>query len=197
MGPCGTDAPYGCPLACPRKRLCWGGCPASIGRHKQGVDAIARAALHLQHPQRGRPRRLTPQTPRHARLLFDFAAALRSGCTGNACPGLSGPAGGCMRIGDRLADIPGGWSDFTLRCAWRQGSGCSLGQALRGIAAGRRPCSRRRTKPPACPALSAAANPHDRPQPGARAGLSSRSSAPAPRAARTSRTRSRSLWAIG
>jgi hypothetical protein len=57
-------------------------------------------------------------------MVTDFRASLESGCTGTDCPCLqqfadktatAQGATSCMRLGDKLADLPAGKSDFVER----------------------------------------------------------------------------------
>ena len=56
--------------------------------------------------------------------MSEFEASLASGCEGATCPCLDAPedpARRCTRLGDRLADLPPGKSDYTQRwgrCCW-------------------------------------------------------------------------------
>ncbi|KAI8468029.1 MAG: hypothetical protein J3K34DRAFT_523237 [Monoraphidium minutum] len=55
---------------------------------------------------------------RHVRLFTDYFESAASGCRGAACPCLDAPADAatpCVRLGDRLADVPKGKSDFARR----------------------------------------------------------------------------------
>jgi hypothetical protein len=60
------------------------------------------------------------QNSRHVRLFTDYFESVQSGCEGLDCPCLDSPADAgvpCVRLGDRLADVPQGKSDFAQRCA--------------------------------------------------------------------------------
>ena len=125
---------------------------------------------------------------------MDFEASRASGCKGAACPCLDAPdappgSRRCVRLGDRLVDVPQGWSDFERRSfviyakASAQGrtqpdyaAGIKLGRAyasrpwLRRIATalGIKPytlglwaANRVLVAPPAAPAAAAAHSAHD------------------------------------
>jgi hypothetical protein len=100
----------------------------------QRPPASGMRAVLTASPVRPMPAAARPPC-RHVRLWTDFEAALQSGCSGDACPCLNGPASNgdyCMRIGDRLADLPRGWSDYTMRCARRDTHSGQAGTGLNG-----------------------------------------------------------------
>ena len=58
----------------------------------------------------------TAHPRRHFHQVAEFEASLASGCEGAACPCLDAPDDRtCTRLGDRLSDLPPGYSDFSAR----------------------------------------------------------------------------------
>ncbi|KAI8474199.1 MAG: hypothetical protein J3K34DRAFT_408443 [Monoraphidium minutum] len=106
-----------------------------------GAVAFAWAHLPEHDPH---PAQNLGEFYRHIRLVRDFNDSLASGCAGAACPCLDAPddAGRrCARLGDRLADMPAGLSDFAERTVgvWERAAaqGRNYWDYERGVALGR------------------------------------------------------------
>ena len=100
--------------------------PAGPSASKSGSGCVPQSHSPLPHGALLQ-RRPCPGLPRpccrHIRLVSEFEASLASGCEGANCPCLDAPEDPgrrCTRLGDRLADLPPGKSDYTKRwgCCW-------------------------------------------------------------------------------